>query len=187
MDITEFFQLSDGKWFSQQTSHHLASQQTEIGKSNLRIEMLSKGDPVVVQLCQEYQVDPALALCGNRITWDGTVERSEKKLKGSTVLVAIADPQTPNQGKLLLKRNQAVKPSAAGRYIIGTDEALTLITEFETTRVEERLWFASLNLRLRTSTLKQSDGFSTTSFCSEIRMGGAQAAAKSTATTAQPR
>jgi hypothetical protein len=39
---------------------------------------------------------------------------------------------------------------------------------------EERLWFASPNLRLRTSILKRFGGFSMASFCSEIRMGGVQ-------------
>lgn len=179
MDITEFFQLNAGKWFSQRTSHHLASKQTEVGKSDLRIEMLAKSDPTVVQLCQQYEVDPALALCGSRISWDGTIELSTEKQTGSTVLVAIANPEKPNQGKLL-----AEKAPVAGRYIMGTDEALTLITESETMYSEERLWFASPNLRLRTSILKRSGGFSMTSFCSEIRMGGTQATANA-ATTAQ--
>jgi hypothetical protein len=36
---------------------------------------------------------------------------------------------------------------------------------------EERLWFASPNLRLRTSILKRFGGFSMASLSSEIRMG----------------
>jgi len=58
---------------------------------------------------------------------------------------------------------------------MGDDDALTLMGESETLYSEERLWFASPNLRLRTSTIKQLDGFSTASFCSEIRMGGVPA------------
>jgi len=48
----------------------------------------------------------------------------------------------------------AEKTPVAGRYIMGSDE-LTLITEYETMSSEERLWFASPNLRMRVSVLKR--------------------------------
>lgn len=178
MDITEFFQQSSGKWFSQRTSHHLAFKQAESGKSDIQIEMLAKDDPEVAKLCQQHQVDPALALCGARVTWDGTMEWDKEKHEGSTVLVPVADPAQPNEGKLLRETGYAEKAPVAGRYVMGDDQALTLITEYETMYSEERLWFASPNLRLRTSILKRFGGFSMASFCSEIRLGVAQAAEK---------
>jgi hypothetical protein len=61
---------------------------------------------------------------------------------------------------------------------MGEDGALTLTTEYETMWSEERLWFASPNLRMRVSVLKRFGGFSMASFTSEIRMGGSPAAAK---------
>jgi hypothetical protein len=185
MDINEFFQLSAGKWFSQRTSHHLAFKQSEGGKSDLKIEILDKQDPTVVQLCAQYDVDPELALCGARVTWDGTMEWDEEKHIGSTVLVPIANPEQPNEGQLLREMGYAEKAPVAGRYIMGSDDALTLITEYETMYSEERLWFASPNLRLRTSILKRFGGFSMASFCSEIRMGGTQAIPKDATTAAQ--
>ncbi|MFS8836524.1 phycobiliprotein lyase, partial [Synechococcus sp. WC101] len=42
-------------------------------------------------------------------------------------------------------------------------------TEYEMTESEERIWFASPNLRLRASTVKRFGGFSMASFCSEVR------------------
>lgn len=174
MDIVEFFQQSAGKWFSQRTSHHLAFKQSEGGKSDIQIEMLPSTDPAVVQLCETYEIDPTLALCGARVTWDGTMEWDEEKHAGSTVLVPIADPENPNEGKLLREMGYAEKAPVAGRYRMGADDALTLITEYESMYSEERLWFASPNLRLRTSILKRFGGFSMASFCSEIRMGGAK-------------
>jgi hypothetical protein len=186
MDITEFFQQSSGKWFSQRTSHHLAFKQSEGGKSNLTIEMLPKDDPAVVKLCQQYEVDPALALCGARVSWDGTMEWDEEKHSGSTVLVPIADAEKPNEGKLLREQGYAEKAPVAGRYVMGDDDALTLITEYETMYSEERLWFASPNLRLRTSILKRFGGFSMASFCSEIRMGGTQPQSTSASAAASP-
>ncbi|WP_088894237.1 phycobiliprotein lyase [Leptolyngbya ohadii] len=184
MDITEFFQQSSGKWFSQRTSHHLAFKQSEGGKSNLTIEMLPKDDPAVVKLCEQYEVDPSLALCGARVSWDGTMEWDEEKHSGSTVLVPIADPEKSNEGKLLREQGYAEKAPVAGRYVMGSDDALTLITEYETMYSEERLWFASPNLRLRTSILKRFGGFSMASFCSEIRMGGGQPQVNSSNSTA---
>jgi hypothetical protein len=170
MDIVEFFQLSSGKWFSHRTSHLFAGKRSEGGKSDVLVEMLPKTDPEVIQLCEQYGTDPALALCGSRITWNGTIEEKEKQ-SGSTVLVAIADADTPNAGKLLRKTGTTENLSATGRYVIGSDDALTLVIEDGAISSEERLWFASPNLRLRTTILKQADGFSAASFCSEIRMG----------------
>lgn len=176
MDIKEFFEQSAGKWFSQRTSHHLAFKQAENGKSNIIIEMLPADAPEVIKLCELYEVEPQLALCGARVTWDGTMEWDEdkEKHKGSTVLVPIPDTDKPNEGRLLREMGYAEKAPVAGRYIMGIDDALTLITDYETMYSEERLWFASPNLRLRTSILKRFGGFSMASLCSEIRMGVTQ-------------
>lgn len=171
MNIVEFFELSRGKWFSQRTSHHLDFEPSEAAKSDLVIEMVDKADPAVVKLCQQYNIDPVLALFGARATWNGSMEQGGKKYAGSTMLVPIADPEKLNEGKLLRELDAAEKAPVPGRYMMGDDEALTLITEDETLYAEERLWFASPNLRLRTSVVKRSHGFSMASFCSEIRMG----------------
>jgi hypothetical protein len=176
MDIKEFFEQSAGKWFSQRTSHHLAFKQAESGKSNLTIEMLNADDPEVIKLCEQYNIDPQHALCGARVTWDGTMEWDKEKHQGSTVLVPVPDSEKPNEGQLLREMGYAEKAPVAGRYIMGSDQALTLITEYETMYSEERLWFASPNLRLRTSILKRFGGFSMASLSSEIRMGVTQAA-----------
>lgn len=170
MDIVEFFQLSSGKWFSHRTSHLLSTGRSEGGKSDLVIEMLSVTDPDVIKLCEQYQVDPTAALCANRIRWNGGAEGQEKQ-SGSTLLVAIANSDNPKQGKLLRQPEIADQLSAPGHYFIGEDDALTLVVEDGDSLSEERLWFASPNLRLRTGIVKHPDGFSAASFCSEIRMG----------------
>jgi hypothetical protein len=177
MDIKEFFEQSAGRWFSQRSSHHLAFKQAENGKSNITIETLSADHQEVAQLCQQYEIEPQLALCGARVVWDGTMEWDEDKEQhqGSTVLVAIPDSDKPNEGRLLRAMGYAEKAPVAGRYIMGSDDALTLITEYETMYSEERLWFASPNLRLRTSILKRFGGFSMASLSSEIRLGVTQA------------
>ena len=180
MDIKEFFEQSAGKWFSQRTSHHLAFKQAESGQSEISCEMLAKDDPAVIQLCEQYEIDPTLALCGARVSWDGTMEWDKEKHTGSTVLVPIPDSDRPTEGKLLREMGYAEKAPVAGRYVMSDDGALTLITDYETMYSEERLWFASPNLRLRHSILKRFGGFSMASFSSEIRKGVGQTPAKAT-------
>ncbi|MGJ5675919.1 MAG: phycobiliprotein lyase [Nostochopsis sp.] len=173
MNIKEFFELSAGKWFSHRTSHHLAFKQSESGKSDIIIEMVAVDHPEVIKLCEQYEIDPKHASCGARVTWKGTMEWDEEDHKGSTVLVPVPNADNPNEGKLLREMGYAEKMPVAGSYKMGDDQALTLITEYETMWSEERLWFASPNLRMRVGVLKRFGGFSMASFTSEIRMGGA--------------
>ena len=182
MNIEEFFQLSAGKWFSHRTSHHLAFKQAENGKSDIVIEMLPADHPDVVKLCEQYEFDPSRASCGARVTWNGTMEWDEEKHNGSTVLAIVPNEDDPDEGKLLREMGYAEKTPVAGSYKIGSDGALTLVTEYETMWSEERLWFASPNLRMRVSVLKRFGGFSMASFTSEIRMGGQPAQKDSEAT-----
>lgn len=169
MDIKEFFEQSAGKWFSQRTSFHLALNQSESQKSTVIFAMLSTDAIEVVQLCQQHNIDPQKAVCAVKVTWEEDQEKFKRQ--GSTIVVPVPDADKVNQGQLLQDMNSAQKTPVAGRYMIGNDQALTLITEYETMYSEERLWFASPNLRLRTSTIKQSDVLSMASLYSEIRMG----------------
>ncbi|MCU0548618.1 MAG: phycobiliprotein lyase [Leptolyngbya sp. Prado105] len=174
MDIIEFFQESAGKWSSMRTSHYLTSKQQEGGKSTIEIDLLEKSDPAVIQLCELCHEDPATALCGLRVNWDGTLDSNDKKQKGLMVLVPIADPETSNTGKLLQNRGDGEKTAIVGRYEMADNHELTLITESDTIHSQERLWFESPNVRLRHSSVKQLGGFSMASFYSEIRMGNAK-------------
>lgn len=169
MDIVEFFQQSAGKWSSMRNHHHLAFNQQEGGKSTIEIELLEPTNAAVIQLCERYQVDPALAACGARITWDGSTEWDEKKVMGTTVIVPVVDPSNPQVGQLL--HQGYGEKAVAGRYCIDEKDELTLITESETMYSKERIWFESPNVRLRHRLLKRFDGFNVASFCSEVRMG----------------
>jgi len=175
MDIQDFFQQSAGRWFSQRTSHVLTTQQSENGKSNIQIDHLDGGAPEVTQLCEQYGVDPSLALCGITIVSESSLDLSSKKHTTSILLVPLANPQNPNEGQLLHQTSPSKITGGAGRYSMGNDEALTLITESDTLYAEERIWFESQNLRLRTGVLKHQNGFSLASFCTEIRLGVTQA------------
>ncbi|OLP15572.1 hypothetical protein BST81_25530 [Leptolyngbya sp. 'hensonii'] len=187
MDIVEFFQQSAGKWASIRTNHHLsteqAGQQSDIkGQSEIQIELLEKTDPAVVQLCQIHQIDPQQSLCGVRFTWNGQMNQAQAS--GSTLLVPIEDAERSNQGTLLRSQAQSEKTPSIGCYMMGNSDDLILIAQNDTLYVEERLWFANPNVRLRHSTMKWQGSFSSTSFCSEIRLGG-QPTGQAAATRAQ--
>lgn len=171
MNIIEFFELSTGKWFSQRTLHHLKSGELQAGKSNLMIEPLPPTDAKIVQLCQQYQIDPATISGGFKLTWDGTTEGNSDSVKGSAILVPILNSDHPQQGQFLQSQGTNPNQSLSGRYSLGEDEVLTLITESPNFYVEERLWYLMPNLRLRTSLVKNNSGLTQASFCSEIRMG----------------
>lgn len=165
MDAIEFFELSAGKWFSQRTVHNLDSGELQVGKSDLKIEILTATDPAVVKLCQQHSINAAATgLTSLRVTWDGVSDRTASKQVGSTILAIVPNPDNPREGKVLQDKNSS-------RYVMGADDVLTLITESETVHAEERLWYLMPNLRLRTSVVKQANGSQQASFCSEIRMG----------------
>jgi hypothetical protein len=81
MDIKEFFEHSEGKWFSQRTRYNLASAQSENSKSEITIEMLSQDDPEVVKLCQQSDVNAASTWGGAKISWDNSVDDRQEKQK----------------------------------------------------------------------------------------------------------
>ncbi len=172
MDIVEFFQQSAGKWSSLRTSHNLAVKHQEGGRSDIVIDVLDKTNPEVIKLCEWYKADPTTALCGVRVTWNGTMEGGEAKPSGSTVLVPLSDPATPNEGQVL-RGGGSEKTPVLGRYLMNGEE-LILTREDGSMSSKERFWFESPNVRLRHSILKRFGGFSMTSFCSEVRMGVAK-------------
>ncbi|HAG85782.1 MAG TPA: phycobiliprotein lyase [Cyanobacteria bacterium UBA12227] len=174
MDAMEFFELSAGKWRSQRTTHHLPFRRSEAGESEIEVATLKSDHPQVVEICQLHQVDPSLAAGGAWISWHGTMawDRSEEENHtGSSVMVIVPDPGNPRQGMLLRERGYAEIVPVAGRYLIDDQDALILLTDYETMSSEERFSFVSPDLRMRTSTVKRFGGFSTTSLCVEARIG----------------
>ncbi len=170
MDIIEFFKLSAGEWFSQRTIHNLVSGELQAGKSEVNFEILEKTDPTLIKLCEQNQVDSsATELIGLKISWNGTTKKEQVKDLGSTMLILIPNSDDSNQGKLLQDRGNGNSEKIGGRYIMGSDEVLTLITESEGLYAEERFWYLIPNLRLRSSVVKRPHGFALASFCSEIR------------------
>ncbi len=170
----DFFRLSAGQWNSQRTTHHLPFRRAELGGSVIAVEALEAGDPSVVDICQLHQVDPALAVGGALVTWQGSMawDKEDENHEGRTVFSLVPNADNPQRGQLLRERGYAEIVPVIGQYEIDGEGGLLLTTEYETMSSVERFWFANPNLRLRTSVVKRFGGFSTASFCAESRLSG---------------
>ncbi|MEL6440684.1 MAG: phycobiliprotein lyase [Cyanobacteria bacterium J06621_8] len=171
-DAKEFFQRSAGKWKSQRTTHHLPFRRAESGDSDISVEFLEAGDPKINAICEMHDQDPQTAIGGAFVSWDGSMawDKENEEHKGTTVFALIPDPNDPRQGKLLRERGYAEIVPVAGQYHMDEEDGMVLITEYETMSIIERFWFASPDLRLRSSTVKRFGGFNTATFCAESRV-----------------
>lgn len=167
MDINKFLEQNEGKWFSQRTIYNLNQETAENSKSNLSIELLKPDNEMLVKLCQQQEINPTAAIGAIKTNWDNSIDGGKKAEKGTNLLVLIANDEQTQEGKILLSNQN--KTASVGSYVLGEDEALTLILKENKLQSQERIWFVSPNLRLRTSLIKQGDKFISTSFYSEIR------------------
>ena len=166
MDIKKFIDLCTGNWFSQRTNYQVETEKTESNKADLSITLIDTNDSRVSQLCLQNRINPQISLGGLQHSWDNSVDWGKPKQQGSSLIVIIPDRDNSQTGKII---SNAANQNLLGKYILGHDSALTLIFETKDNSVEERIWFASDNLRLRTTVTKNEDGTMNTLFYSEIR------------------
>ena len=168
----EFFQNSSGNWRSQRTTHHLAFRQAETGTSEIFVEALPADNEKIVEICQLHDCDPAKAVGGAFVRWESAMawDKEDENHEGTTVFALIPDDDNPQQGMLLRERGYAEIVQIAGRYHIDEEDALVLVTDYETMTTIERFWFANPNMRLRTSTVQRFGGFNTATYCTEMRV-----------------
>ncbi len=167
MDIQAFLELCVGKWFSQRSSYQFDSQKAESHKSELTIEWLENSNSIIASLCQEYRLAPSQVIGCHKVSWNNSLDYGKQKQIRTSTMIVIPDQNTPETGKII--QSLQSQPSQQGNYNLGKDEALTLSLERGEFYLEERIWFASPNLRLRTSLMKSKNGYSRTAFYSEIR------------------
>jgi phycoerythrin-associated linker protein len=173
MNIDEFIERSLGTWRSQRSAHHLAFHHFEEVSSRIEILPLENNDDRVIALCKANQVDPHLVSSPFYMAWEGQSDWDEDEvLSGSTVLAPVPDLENPSQGKLLREQGYAETVPAIGYYNLIEDGSFVLTTMYERAAAEEKIWFATPNLRFRVSLIKTGGGtgVTTASFSSEIRV-----------------
>lgn len=172
MDITEFVANSIGRWRSQRSVHHLAFGHFEAVESDIEIAALASDDPIAIDLCKDYGIDPSAAVSPFRMSWEGHSDWDDSEtVSGSCILIPIPDRDRPNCGKLLRDRGYAETIPAAGDYYLTEDGTFVLVTAYDRAAAEEKIWFVNPNVRYRVSSIKTSAGTGvvTASFSSEIR------------------
>ncbi len=162
MGINEFLDLYIGQWFGLRTCYQLTEPKIDNSKSEMTIEKFAPNHPEVIDLCRQSDIDPSLTVGGTKTSWDNSPDWGKPKQTGATLIVWIPETDNPRQGKML-------RGADLGDYHLGEDEVLTLTLQTAKIYAQERVWFPSPNLRLRTTLTRQTQGFSHTAFYSEIR------------------
>jgi hypothetical protein len=170
MNLQKFLDLSVGKWFSQRTNYLLGDEKVDNSKADLTIEFIAPDDQRSLQLCQKHHLNPKLSIGGTIQSWDNSVDWGKPKQIGSATIILVSDSEDQQTGKVIRPEDNQV----CGHYTLGADEALTLTLETDEMYTEERQWFASDNLKMRTTIIKYSDGRQQTAFYSEIRRAAPQ-------------
>ncbi len=172
MEAMDFFRMSEGRWVSQRTTHHLAMRRTELGQLEITASVLDATAPKVTEICQMHDVDPTRAIGGAAVSWHGSMQWDEEgqTQEGATVLVLGPDADNPHSGQLLREKGYAETSPVVGHYQIDDQDGLILTTDYSTMSSVERFWFPNATTRIRTSTVI---GLSNTaSFCVETRLDG---------------
>ncbi|MFG6098109.1 phycobiliprotein lyase [Leptothoe sp. ISB3NOV94-8A] len=165
MQNVNFFKKQEGRWFSQRTTHYLKAGNSKAGKSDLEVTYMDAGTDAVIQLCNEASCSATDAVGGLRIAQKSTVDGQTRTLV--TLLAAIATDD--DNGKLISKPEGKAR-SQVSQYRF-ENEVLTIVTAADGLRAEERWWFITDKLRMRTNVLSGDQGQTMASFCSEIRLG----------------
>ncbi|WP_299413776.1 phycobiliprotein lyase [Acaryochloris sp. IP29b_bin.148] len=169
MNIQGFIQLSCGRWFTQRTCHPLGGMTSEAQAAQLEISSLKEDELEVVNLCKTAGFDPKLALCAARLSWQSQGFSSQPQENGTLLMVPMASNASEQQGQLLQQgADGAVRQL---NFHIDADQRLILTGVHDQRVLEEQIWFASPNLRLRISILKQVGQLVQATWYSEVRMG----------------
>ncbi|MEM7064133.1 MAG: phycobiliprotein lyase [Cyanobacteria bacterium P01_B01_bin.77] len=164
MQNVNFFKKQGGRWFSQRTTHYLKAGDSKAGKSDLEITDVDIDAAEVTQLCHQANCEVDHVVGALRIAQKSTIIAGPSRDQ-VTLLVAIAADE--NSGQLLRQTDGQMQASP---YQLEND-VLTITTEVNGIQSEERWWFITENLRMRTNVLSSEVGQIMASFCSEIRLG----------------
>lgn len=173
MSVEDFFNKSIGQWRSQRSSHNLAWAQFEAITSEIDIDLLEPTHSDVLQLCEQNGITPEETTLSFAMSWEGESdwddEEDAQPLQGRSVMSVIKD--SDNHGRLLRSSGYAETIPAVGQWRMSDEGVFILETSYDAAAAEERIWFATPDLRMRVSQIRTSSGTGvvTASFSTEIR------------------
>jgi hypothetical protein len=169
MELSAFLSLCEGKWFSQRTHYAFGPQQADSHKSELTIELLPTLAEELVPVWPSWGDALNSSALIIQTSWDNAVDWGKPKQCGSVVLAFWPEQKYPQRGQMWRSPWGHQKEGVRGTYQLGEDESLSYTWEQGEWRGQERLWFASPNLRMRTCLIQRGVDFSHSAFYSEIR------------------
>lgn len=168
MDIQTFLSQWAGKWFSQRSHYDFSQQVADNQKSELTVETFLSPSAELSSLVQTTPWAADQVLGALKLGWDTSVDWGKPKQTGGQVYLFLTAP-TLNHGPLWRSPARPGEPACQGSYTLNHDESLVLVLTQGDFQIEERHWFASPNLRFRTSLILQNQQYSHSAFYSEIR------------------
>lgn len=164
--INEFLDRWVGEWFAQRTDYNLPDASMISHKANLALESLSIDHPLMREWCQQENVASHNLLRGFQLSWDNAPDWGKPKQVGFSLLIFLVSEDEGNTGKFYQKQGNTCYQ---GEYLLQDQDTLILTLKQGNSTTEERQWFISENVRLRTSLTHNNTGLIHTAFYSEIR------------------
>ena len=168
--IKEFIDKSIGEWKSLRSTHTIAFQEFENTTSKIFISYLSLDSNEVKDLLKQFSfsLNPQFAI---KIIWQATSDWEIEENSDSSETILIFSQKDINSGIILRNKGYAELIHTYSNYFIDKQEHLNIITKYNSTISEEKIWFISKNLRARYSLIKNKEFGSLiqTSHSSEIR------------------
>ncbi|MGY6529337.1 MAG: phycobiliprotein lyase [Cyanobacterium sp.] len=166
MDINTFIEKTAGNWFSQRTTYNVNQEAVDNSKANLNINLLEPHSDEAKTIWQQNSINPE----DNTIItsdWDNSPDWGKPKKTGNSTMIINHKKEDLKNGKIwrLVGNNKVLE----GKYTIADDESITFTISQDNQYVEERIWFANDNLRLRNTVVKDKNQVIETSFYSEIK------------------
>ena len=168
--IKEFIDKSIGEWKSIRSTHTLAFQEFENTNSSLIISYQNISSKEVLEIKNKFNssINISFAI---KITWTSFSEwlTENKSQESNTILIFV--PKDDFTGILIKEKGYAEQIPSSSQYIIDESNTFNILTEYNSTISEEKIWFLTENVRSRYSVIKNkiSKGILQTSHATEIR------------------
>ncbi|WLT37100.1 phycobiliprotein lyase [Synechocystis sp. B12] len=169
MDFLEFITAWEGKWLSQRTNYSFEQNEAGNAKSDVTVQRWDSQTELGRSLLERAGLKNQGELILLQLSWDNSVDWGKSKQKGTIYYGFLPDADHGDRGQLWRGTTNSSLAFLRGDYHLGSDECLTLNLADGETSLTERHWYASPNLRLRTSLIQQGEGYSHSAFYSDIR------------------
>ena len=173
MKIEDFFLKSVGEWNSMRSGHSLAFQEFEEIRSKIKIAPSKSDDSRVMKFLKDNFINTDSVNKAFLINWESKSDWGDEYKKGSSSGESILIPIeiTNTEGKIIRSVGYTESLKVVSLYKILEEGTLIINTDYSQISTEERIWFTSNNLRIRSSVTRAKDTLAIlqTSYASEIR------------------